>query len=77
MSNQGTIGGTLDLAALATPAGICANCFRVHRATTPRPPFCWCWHSRTLARQRRDTWKVLTNVTDHELRALLNGEARK
>ena len=77
MSNNRTIGGTLDLVALAAPPGVCPNCYRAYRASVPRPAFVHCWHSHTVARQRRDgSWKVLTNVTPDELRTLQVSDAR-
>jgi hypothetical protein len=76
MSNR-TIGGTLHPGLLdIPPAGICQPCYATYRATKPRPVILWCWHSRTLARQRRDgSWKVLEGVTPHELRELQAGTA--
>ena len=72
--NTRPIGGPLDLAALVAPPGICANCYRTFRATTRRPRFVWCWHSRTAARERRGGgWITLENVTPTELRALQEG----
>lgn len=74
MSNR-LIGGPLDLVALAAPLGVCRNCYLTYRATVPRPAFCWCHHSRTAARERKDgTWTILENVTPSELKALQAGE---
>lgn len=70
MSNR-PIPGLIDYAALAAAPGICVNCFRAYMAAKPRPPFAWCWHLRTAAKQRRDrTWKVVTDLTSEQLAEL-------
>jgi hypothetical protein len=63
-----SIGGPIDYAALTTPPNVCTDCLRTYLMARPRPPFCWCPHTRTAAKQRRDrTWKVVTDLTAEQL----------
>jgi hypothetical protein len=52
------------------PTGVCENCARTWRATTPLPRVAWCWHRRTAAALVGAQWEVLEGVSDRELREL-------
>jgi hypothetical protein len=41
------------------PSGCCETCFRVWRASRPRPDAVRCWHGNVIARLRNDgSWLV-------------------
>lgn len=72
-----TIGGPLDLAALAKlhpptrPAAVCSNCWAAWRAAPLRPPFGYCWHAGIAWRVRASGRVRTLTLTRAEYRDLL------